>query len=385
MKTNILFVNDERMMGGVSILLEDILRVIDYSKYNVDVLILHDNGERLENLPEGVNIYYGTNFFNTIDIPIREILGIKYIKILISKIRLIFYLKTGLINNKIKKERKKILNKKYDTEVAFKDGFTAIFTANGDSSKKIHWLHSDYLRDDPNSKYKNLLTKTYKKFDVIVGISEGVVKHFRDVYGNEAKTIVISNLIDENKVKTMGGEKEEHNGDILRVICVGRLHPSKGFGQLLYAMKKLDDEGLLRNVHIDVLGEGYERNNLINLRKELGLDNYIEFLGNKENPYPYINNSDLFILPSRVEPFGLVVVEAQILGVPVLSTECISINELVKNNMEGLIVKNNVEGIYEGFKKIITNKELLSKFGENLKTYKYDSDKIIKEINDLLI
>jgi len=383
MKKNILFVNDERMIGGVSILLEDILRVIDYSKYNVDILILHNNGDRMKNLPEGVNIFYGTKFFDTIDIPIREILSIKYIGKLISKARLVFYLKTGLINNKIKKERKKILNKQYDAEIAFKDGFTAIFTANGDSIKKIHWLHSDYLRDDPNAKYKKLLTKAYDKFDVIVGISEGVKKHFNDIYRNSEKTIVINDLIDEQKVKDMAGEKEPYTGEKLRVTCVGRLHPYKGFEQLLYAMKKLKDEGLLDNININVLGEGFERKSLINLRAELGLDNYIEFLGNKENPYTYLNNSDLFILSSKAEAFGIVVVEAQMLGVPVLATDCVSIRELVTDNVTGLVVENSAEGLYNGFKKLIIDKELLSEFSENLKTYQYNNNKIIKELNDL--
>ena len=147
--------------------------------------------------------------------------------------------------------------------------------------------------------------------------------------------------------------------------------------------KKLKDEGLLDNININVLGEGFERKSLINLRAELGLDNYIEFLGNKENPYTYLNNSDLFILSSKAEAFGIVVVEAQMLGVPVLATDCVSIRELVTDNVTGLVVENSAEGLYNGFKKLIIDKELLSEFSENLKTYQYNNNKIIKELNDL--
>lgn len=53
-------------------------------------------------------------------------------------------MKTGLIHHFIKKERKKIIKKQYDVEVAFKEGFCTIFVTDGDSKKKINWIHVDY-------------------------------------------------------------------------------------------------------------------------------------------------------------------------------------------------------------------------------------------------
>ena len=76
----ILIVIDERIMGGVSVLLEDMLNMINLKKYKIDILCLHNNGEMLENLPENVNMIYGTNYFSSIDYTINEVLKSKSIK-----------------------------------------------------------------------------------------------------------------------------------------------------------------------------------------------------------------------------------------------------------------------------------------------------------------
>ena len=151
MKKSLLIVVDERKMGGVSILLEDMLNLGVFSDYDTDILVLHNNGSRLNNVK--ANVIYGTKFFNTVDLTIKEVLKTKKINLIFSKVRLVFEMKTGLIKKRIVREREKILNKRYDIEIAFKDGFCALFTAYGNIDIKYHWLHTDYLMYDCTSKY----------------------------------------------------------------------------------------------------------------------------------------------------------------------------------------------------------------------------------------
>ena len=158
----ILIVIDERIMGGVSVLLEDMLNMINLKKYKIDILCLHNNGEMLENLPENVSMIYGTDYFSSIDYTIKEVLKSKSIKKIYYKVRIVFDMKTGLIEKRIKKERKKILKEKYDVEVAFKDGFTALFTAFGNSKKKVHWIQYEYKKTNPNGKYDKLFKRITK-------------------------------------------------------------------------------------------------------------------------------------------------------------------------------------------------------------------------------
>lgn len=88
MKRNVLFVVDEKRMGGVSVLLEDILNMINIKNYSIDVLVLHNNGSMLNNLPKDVNIIYGTSYFEAIDYTLKEVLKSGDFKRIYYKIKL---------------------------------------------------------------------------------------------------------------------------------------------------------------------------------------------------------------------------------------------------------------------------------------------------------
>ena len=378
----ILFVVDERQMGGVSVLLDDILKRINLKKFNVDVMVLHNNGDYLDDLPEGVDVIYGSPFFEVVDLSLKEVIKTKNIFKIIKKIYLVFLMKTGLIKGKIKKERMKCLSKKYDTEVAFKDGFTALFTAYGDSEKKIHWLHTDYVMHDCTAKYHNLFEKTFPLFDKIIGISHAVVERFNQVYPG-IQCEVIYNLIDIAKIKKMGEENDIHLGDGINFVSCGRIHEMKGYDRLINVFHRLDDMGLLKHVSLTIIGDGPDFSKVQNLVQEYGLKDKVKLLGRKKNPYPYVKAADAFLMCSRYEPFGLVVLEAMVLGTPVISTEVASIREIMREDY-GIITDNNEEGLINAIAEVIKNPNYLNKYRENLKKYNYDCDKIVKEIEDVL-
>ena len=106
-------------------------------------------------------------------------------------------------------------------------------------------------------------------------------------------------------------------------------------------------------------------------------------MGRVNNPYKYFKNQDLFILPSRYEAFGLVIVEALSLGVPVLVTKNDATGKIVNNDNNGLIVDNSDEGLYDGLKYLINNRDVLDRYKTNLKDYDYDNDSIVKKLNGL--
>ena len=378
----ILFVVDERQMGGVSVLLDDILKRINLKKFNVDVMVLHNNGDYLDDLPEGVDVIYGSPFFEVVDLSLKEVIKTKNIFKIIKKIYLVFLMKTGLIKGKIKKERKKCLSKKYDTEVAFKDGFTALFTAYGDSEKKIHWLHTDYVMHDCTAKYHNLFEKIFPLFDKIIGISHAVVERFNQVYPG-IQCEVIYNLIDIAKIKKMGEENDIHLGDGINFVSCGRIHEMKGYDRLINVFHRLDDMGLLKHVSLTIIGDGPDFSKVQNLVQEYGLKDKVKLLGRRKNPYPYVKAADAFLMCSRYEPFGLVVLEAMVLGTPVISTEVASIREIMNENY-GTITENSKEGLIKAIAEVIKNPNYLNKYRENLKKYNYDCDKIVKEIEDVL-
>ena len=103
----------------------------------------------------------------------------------------------------------------------------------------------------------------------------------------------------------------------------------------------------------------------------------------KKNPYPYLLKSDCFLMCSRYEPFGLVILESLTLKVPVLSLEELSIHEIM-NKKYGIIVENSSKGLYNGILDIIENKNKLQELRSNLENYSYNINDIIKKIEDLL-
>lgn len=386
-KQNILFVVDEKRMGGVSVLLEDILNMINISLYQIDILVLHNNGEMFQNLPKGVNLIYGTPYFEAIDYSIKEVIKMRNIKLLYRKLKVIFDMKTGNIKRSIERERNKILTKNYDLEIAFKDGFTALFTIFGNSKRKIHWLHYEYKKINPNAKYDKLFKKILPQFDEIIAVSPGVEQIFNEIYHLENKTRVIYNLIDTNKIINKSKEKTDIKLDKndLNFVSVGRLHDQKGYDILIEVINELNINKLLPdNFKFRLYGDGPNKESLQSLIKDYHLEDKILLQGKVMNPYKYLKNSDLFILPSRYEAFGLVIIEAMTLGVPVLATENHATNKIIKNKENGYITENSYQGLYNGLKYLLNNLDEIENYKKNLKNYKYDNSTIIKELEGVL-
>ncbi len=379
----VLFVIDERKMGGVSVVLQDILNFINLDKYEIDIMILDNNGDYLNELDKRINIIYGTPFFRAVDYTIKDVIKSKNINLILKKIRLVFLLKTKLIGKRIIKERKKCLTKKYDVEIAFKDGFTAAFTGYGDSLVKYHWLHTDYGISDPVKKYKKLFQEIYFKFDKIIGVSNDVINEFSKYY--KAKSLdVVYNLIDSEKIiKGSTLEKVKYSNSKLNIVSVGRMHYQKGYDRLVEVLHKIDLEKKLNDVCFYLIGDGVDYDKIKSLVSLYNLEDKVKLLGKKVNPYPYIAAADLFILPSRYEAYSIVVLETLTLKIPILATKVLSIEETLKDKY-GIVVENSEEGLYNGILSVINNKKQLEKYQKNLKNYKYDINAIIKKIEKLL-
>ena len=381
MKKNVLFVVDERKMGGVSILFEDIMNNFNIEKYNIDILVLHNNGDYLNNLPKSINVIYGTKYFSGIDYTLKEALKTFNPCTIYHKIKVVLDMKTGRIKKNIIRERKKILKKKYDVEIAFKDGFTALFTIFGDSKKKIHWLHYEYKKTNPNGKYTKLFSEILPKFDSIVAVSEGVKEAFYNAYKIE-NVKVIENYIDTNKIVRLSKEEGlKLNDKDINFVSVGRLHEMKGYDRLVRIIGSIKKEGKLpNNFKLRIYGDGPLKNVIQKLIIDNELTNNVILMGRTRNPYKEIKNNSLFILPSYYEPFGIVIVEAMTLHVPVLACSNAATSRLIKSKTNGLIVDNNDDALKEGLEYLISNPKVIDKYHNNLSNYEYDNSVVMKQI-----
>lgn len=160
--------------------------------------------------------------------------------------------------------------------------------------------------------------------DGIIAVSEGLKKSLENCLNIKNKKIeVIHNPIVGEYLRERSFYDLNHPwfkpGEPPVVLGVGRLTQQKDFGLLIRAFKKSLN---MRKARLIVLGEGELRSGLEDLVRSLGIEGEVSLPGFVDNPYVYMRNAALFVLSSRWEGFGNVLVEAMACGAPVVSTNC---------------------------------------------------------------
>jgi len=388
----VLFVVDERKLGGVSIVLENILKNISRKKLDITVLVLHNNGDRLVNLPEDIKIIYGNSYFNTVDLDFSSLLKSKKIFKALKKLYVSLLIKSGKIEKYISLARSKMGLEQYDVEIAFKAGFCSLFVAYGNASYKINWVHEDYKTYNKTKRYENTFKTAFNAFDKHIIVSKESAKSFNNIYGMETKTLVINNYIDIEEIREKSKLESELTviKDKLNVVTLGRFCNEKGFDRLIDAIYRLKEENSkkLDGLKIYILGYGEDECMLRNMIRGYNLAEYIQVINVKElenNPYAFMRLCDIYIMPSRSESFGMVRIEALLLGLPVITTNVANAKEMINSDI-GIVVGNSLDGIYNGLEEILKDDTIILKFKKNLKTYSYDkeNERIIKDIENLL-
>ncbi len=168
----------------------------------------------------------------------------------------------------------------------------------------------------------------------------------------------------------------------LRLINISRFDPRKGHIELLYALKLLKDRNV--NIHATLVGpfQGSNVHTLFDLYEELKLKESLCFIHgvNTEEKYQLLYKADVFVMPSQnLETFGMTMLEAMSVGVPVLGTDQGAIRELLEKVDRRLIISgNNSQAIAEKiewfYQTSIKEKKLLSKKSRAFikRTYSYE-------------
>lgn len=374
-KKSILFVNDEMEMGGVARVLNTLMRNLPQDKYDIDLLILHKEGMLLNEIPSHVRVLEGTPFFKAVDISLNEAWRRKDFFNVLRKLKLLFYMKTGLVNGRIKKERKKILDKQYDVEVAAKEGFCTVFIANGDAKKKINWVLTDYSVRNYSENHMNLVKSALEKIDLNIADSKQALDAFMSVF-SITNGMTIHNLMDVDIIKEKENEELpfELDESTINVVNVARFHPQKSIDRLLNASYEASKKGLKHTLYL--VGGGELEQQLRNQVKELGMDNVV-FTGYLSNPYSIMKRCDLFVLSSLYEGYATVINESLITGTPVLCTDVSGCHEQITKPEHGWIVDNNQEALNDGLIKALSNPEELKKMKKALESYEYPNNEIL--------
>lgn len=204
-------------------------------------------------------------------------------------------------------------------------------------------------------------------------------------YCNPQKDIKIIPLAYEPFVINPISRKELNLSDEKKyLISVGRLVKRKGFEYLIGCLKLLDD-----NVELLIIGDGNEKKRLSDLAYKLHLKDKVHFLGqiSEEKKFQYLSNADIYVLSSLHEGFGIVLQEAMQVGLPIVSTNHGGQVDIVKHNVNGLLVERcHVQGLADGIEKLLNNRKLYQRISQNNRSalYKYNIHTIIDNYLNLI-
>ncbi len=172
--------------------------------------------------------------------------------------------------------------------------------------------------------YPRFVRAAYAEADAVVAVSAAVARDLERTAGLAAGRVrVIRNPVDLPRIRALARAEAPHpwtrDAAVPLLLAVGRLHWQKDFGTLLEAMARLRGR---RRLRLAILGEGPERRRLERHCRRLGLGDLVLMPGFVANPYAWMARATVFVLPSRSEGYGHVLVEALACGCPVVATDC---------------------------------------------------------------
>jgi glycosyltransferase involved in cell wall biosynthesis len=388
MKKKLLFMLINMNVGGTEKALLNMISELPKDKYEITLLMLEEYGGFLESIPDGVRVEY--------------LKGYKKIKEIINRpphlMALDLFKKGKLINafsimmlhliTKLKNERslfyKYILRNypvdktEYDAAIAYAGPMELIsyfIVHKVRAKKKIQWIHFDLNKISFN---KETASRIFPNFDKIYTVSKEAkvqldtllpqLKEKTEVF----YSILSSKLMIEEANKEKGFE-DKFNGT--RILTVGRLTAQKGQDLIPRLLSRLISEGY--NIRWYCIGEGNSRVELEKLIKQYDLEENLILLGNKSNPYPYFNQCDLYVQPSRYEGFCITLAEARAFYKPIVITDFVG-SEQIANKETGLIVEFDEEQLYGAVKSLLDSEEIRKYLGGNLKRETIDT---VTELN----
>jgi glycosyltransferase involved in cell wall biosynthesis len=193
-----------------------------------------------------------------------------------------------------------------------------------------------------------LLRRCYRRADAVVAVSKGVAKDITEYLGLDRDHVTaIYNPIETRRIEALSRESSDHpwfdSADVPLILGVGRFVAQKDFPLLLRAFAKIREN---RPARLVLLGgdeasaeQREQKQELSRLAVQLGVQGDFNMLGFKVNPYPFLRRASVFVLSSRYEGFGNVLVEALLCGCPVVSTNCPSgPAEILDNGKYGALV-----------------------------------------------
>lgn len=373
----IAIVTRKMITGGVERALIAMLKQFDYSMVEVDLYLENLGGELYNEVPNEVNCYK----IPTVSLKTSS----KHPIATLKKMHALLKTKKDKFSyadeNYYASRMLLPIKKKYDIAIAYHAPNTVpvFYVIDGiNATKKILWLHGDL---DTNNGQEKKLYAYHSRYDQVYGVSKSIEKNFIDYHPDMIKKVsVFYNYIDISEIhrKAELGETYDDNFDGIRVLSIGRLSKQKGFDIAIEVCAEL----VLNNCNFRwyICGEGDERVYLEKCIEDKGLKDHFILLGNKDNPYGYLKDCDLYVQTSRFEGYCTTTNEARMLYKPVITTDVSGAREQFEDGNTGWIVPINSNDIKEKMIYCFKNLSELEVISKNLSRMEFQGKEEIKRL-----
>lgn len=347
-------------IGGIEKALIALLKSIDYSKYEVTLLLEKKEGILIDSIPNKIKIIeYKVN--NNKNIIIRKI---------VNRLNVIFFILKNYM--------------KYDSAICYAPySIPGSIIARYMSKNNSIWIHSDYyyLYDKNINKIKTFFDeRKISKFNHIIFVADEAKNNFNNIYSNlKYKTVVCNNLIDIDFINESSLEivNEIKPSRKLFINISRHEEHAKKITRLIEAAKMLKEANY--DFEVWLIGSGESTNLYEEKISEYDLSDNIKLLGMKKNPYPYYKLADAFILTSDYEGFPVVYLESIMFNVPIITTIDVTGSNLTINNNYGLIADKSAIDVFNKMKEFIDKGY---SFSNRFDPYEYNQ-KLLNEINNI--
>ena len=279
---------------------------------------------------------------------------------------------------------------KIDTLINF-EGYHSHWTScfasapNETTRSKVIYQHNDKLSEwQIRFPYLKTTFEQYNDFDKIISVSKSTMdlnrKNLSERFNIDAKKFAfINNIHDHERITHLANKNEELSeiGESIyssagpKFITIGRLSPEKDHLKLIMAFQAVVNK--LSNAKLIIIGDGPLRSLLERKTKELDLAGNVFILGQRKNPFVYLNKADCFVLSSNHEGQPMVLFEALILNKPIVATDIVA-NRCILEERKGILVDNSISGLIHGMECFLT---------KNYDEYEFHPEAYQKECIDM--
>lgn len=372
-KENVLIYAGDLAKNGITTSLRSLTNEIDLNKRNYYISFIQGkakkNADQLVTFNPKVNFFAVSDYFNLSfkDKAIRKLFNLGIIKA-----------KTYMKHAKTRVQQNFIRaygQSKFDTVIQFcgYERDLILLYSRFDGNNAI-WVHNDMVAEMKlkSNQRKDILRYAYNNYNKVVAVTDDIVASTQKLAGTDKKIDIVKNTIDYKTILanseqpialdpttkcSVEPEKfyEIMQSDAKKFINIGRYSPEKGHDRLIDAFYKIWQKD--NSIYLIIIGGNSRANKyeeLVEKVNEMGLSENVILLLSVSNPYPIIKACNGFILSSLYEGFGLVLAEANILGLPIVSTD-ITGPRTFMNKYGGTLVEDSEDGVYKGLEMLYNN------------------------------